>query len=179
MTDNGVTTAYCIPAPPCAHTHDSSVRPLACVVEKPVGRSFVWRCEVECSLCVRGRPQGGSVGRVLSTLMFVAGLRTVGRSIGSTRLGCGHPSGARWVGRSGRSGPKVSPPRCAQRVGRSGQPELETPKPHILGRSVDDAERTINFAPPRLYGGLYIFASSKDLLEQPTCYSNDSLSHAS
>ena len=62
------------------------------------------RCEVESPFCVRGRPQGGSIGRVVSTLMFVAGMRTVGRSVGSTRLGCDRTSAARWVGRSGRSG---------------------------------------------------------------------------
>ena len=71
----------------------------------------------------------GSVGRAAPTRTAAPLARPVGRSVGSTR-------------------PKKFSPRCARRVGRSVFTESETQKSHFLGRSVGDAERTINFAPP-------------------------------
>ena len=64
-----------------------------------------------------GSQNANSKSRPTQNLQL-AGCRE-GRSVGLTRLGSAHRSAARWVGRSGRSDPKFSSPRCARRsVGR-------------------------------------------------------------
>ena len=62
------------------------------------------------------QPLGGAKLEV--RLASPAGLKA-GRSVGSFRPGRKSPLAVGWVGRSGRSDPKFSPPRCARRsVGR-------------------------------------------------------------
>ena len=93
-------------------------------------------------------PDSPSMSLSLTNPEFVAGplLRgSVGRVLPTRSK---EPLAAGWVGRSGRSDPKFSPPRCARRVGRSGQPESKTQKTRKLTRSVEDAEWTFNFGPP-------------------------------
>ena len=56
--------------------------------------------------------------------------------------------GGRWVGRSGRPGPKFSP-RCARwGVGRSAYAGRDTGARGRTGRSVGDVHYEINFEPP-------------------------------
>ena len=75
------------------------------------------------------RPLSGSVGRVDPTRIWASLGCRVGRSVGSFR-------------------PKIFFAALRAAVGRSVFTESETQKSHCVGRSVDDAKITFNFAPP-------------------------------
>ena len=87
-----------------------------------------------------------SVGRSRPTRFFFAALRAAVQGAVPTLIFLAALCAA--VGRSDRSDPKISSPRSARRsVGRT-RPTRNRPLAREVGRSVGDANPTINFVPP-------------------------------